>query len=117
MNNNLIALSIFCLALSFMIGSWLITKELRENTTSVKEVSLKTENTNEVTEPQFFNMTQLAIYLGLSEEEVEMLGPVPSGENVTTSELPYIRINDTLYFSRQAIDKWLQNHDSFSVTR
>ncbi len=117
MKNNLIALSIFSLALSFMIGSWLITKELRENTTSVKEVSLKTENTNEVTEPQFFNKSELAIYLGLSEDEVGMLGPVPYGENSTTSELPYIRINDTLYFSKQAIDKWLQNHESFSVTR
>ncbi|AMQ07047.1 MULTISPECIES: hypothetical protein [Sporosarcina] len=117
MKNNLIALSIFCLALSFMIGSWLITNELRENSTSVKEVSLKTEKEKEVIKPQFFNKSELAIYLGLSEEDVSMLGPIPSGENSTSSELPYIQINGTLYFSKQAIDKWLQNHGSFSVTR
>ncbi len=117
MKNNLIALSIFCLALSFVMGSWLIAKGLNEIAIRVKEVYLTTETTNETTQPQMFKKSGLAIYLGLSEDEVEKLGPVPYGNNGITSELPYLQIGSTVYYPKEAIDKWLQNDMKITITR
>ncbi len=59
-----------------------------------------------------FTKSGLAIYLGLSEDEVEKLGPVPSGNDMAMSELPYLQIGSTVYYPKEAIDKWLQNMEA-----
>lgn len=105
MKNNLVALSIFCLAVCFVIGSWLIANGLKN------EVKI----TNQQTQQQLLTQPELADYLGLSVEEIQKLGPVFAGEGVTTSEIPYIKIRNKFYYSKIAIDKWLQRQDSLTV--
>jgi hypothetical protein len=105
MKNNLVALSIFCLAVSIIIGSWLISNGLSNK----KELK-----TTQTTQNQLLTQSELAEYLGLSIEEVRKLGPVQYGHDIQ-SMLPYIKIGDTIYFSKEAVDKWLRNNEATSV--
>lgn len=109
MKNNIIALSIFSLALAIVLGSWLIAGGLSENAIHKKELLVSTTPTNEIVQPQMFTKAELASYLGLSEEEIEMLGPVPTGPNTTTSVLPYLKIGKTVYYPKEAVDRWLRD--------
>ena len=71
-----------------LLGQHFIIMRLNENATRVKEVNLKTKN--ETIRPWMFKKSELAVYLGLSEDKVEKLGPVPSGNVMIKSELPYL---------------------------
>lgn len=104
MKNNVIALSIFCLAVCFVIGSWLIANGLKNE----GKIS-----TNQQTQHQLLTQAEVADYFGLSVEEVQKLSPAYAG--VTTSVIPYIKIGNKFYYSKSAIDKWLQSQGSISV--
>ncbi|MEK5038366.1 helix-turn-helix domain-containing protein [Sporosarcina sp. FSL K6-3457] len=108
MKNNLIALSIFSLAFAVVLGSWLIAEGIRENAVSGKELVITTTPPKEIAQAHMFTMTELASYLGLSEADVEKLGPVPTGDGITNSILPYLRIGDTIYYPKEAVDRWLR---------
>ncbi|WP_318614624.1 helix-turn-helix domain-containing protein [Sporosarcina sp. YIM B06819] len=108
MKSNVIALSIFSLALAIVLGSWLIAEGLRENAVSGKEIVITTTPTKETIQAQIFTITELASYLGLSEADVEKLGPASVGDGITTSILPYLRIDDTVYYPKEAVDRWLR---------
>lgn len=97
MKNNLVSLSIFSLAVCFVIGCWLISDSL-----SAK----KNYNTKE-TQHQLLTKSEVAKYLGISPEEVQKLTEIPNGENSFTSEIPHIKIDKTDYYPKKAIDKWL----------
>jgi hypothetical protein len=103
MKNNLTAFSIFSLAVSIVIGSWLISNGMIPQ--SVEHT--QEENTLNENEKKLLTQKELATYLGISIEEVIKLGPVGAGNGYTTSELPYIKIDKKIYFSKDAIDKWL----------
>jgi len=42
------------------------------------------------------------------------LGPI-GGEGYSSSILPYVKIGNKVYYSKFAIDMWLQNAESVSV--
>ena len=42
------------------------------------------------------------------------LGPI-GGEGYSSSILPYVKIGNKVYYSKFAIDMWLQNANSISV--
>jgi predicted DNA-binding transcriptional regulator AlpA len=98
-----VALSIFCLAISIVIGSWILSNGQRNNEQLITSQSTLEKTNKLLTEPQ------LADYLGISDDEVKKLGPTPEGDGVTTSILPYIQIGNKIYFSKPAIDKWLKD--------
>lgn len=102
MKNNLIALSIFCLALSIGIGSWLISNRINVNQQPSSQSVLLTES-------------ELASYLGLSNEEVKKLGPTKEEDGAYSKVLPYLQIGNKVYFSKTAIDKWLTNNEATSI--
>ncbi|MGG1680345.1 helix-turn-helix domain-containing protein [Neobacillus sp. NRS-1170] len=99
MKNNLIALSIFCFAVCFVIGCWLISDSL----------SGKKANKIKETQHQLLTKSEVANYLGISPEEVQKLTEISNGEDSFTSEIPHIKIDKTDYYPKTAIDKWLQN--------
>ncbi|HJV16812.1 MAG TPA: helix-turn-helix domain-containing protein [Bacillales bacterium] len=101
MKNYLTALSIFCLALSIVIGSWLISNRINVNQPSSQSVLL--------------TQSELASYLGLSIEEVNKLGPTKEEEGSFTSVLPYLKIGNKVYFSKVAVDKWLTNNVAYTI--
>lgn len=75
MKNNLVALSIFCLAVSIVVGSWLIScspsnkKDFKIAITSQNKIAQTTQN-------HLLTQSDLAEYLGSRIEEVGLLGPV-----------------------------------------
>ncbi|WP_232700083.1 helix-turn-helix domain-containing protein [Brevibacillus daliensis] len=100
MKNNLVALSIFCFAVCFVIGSWLISDGLREKQTNpIKQTS----------QHQLLTQSELADYLGISIEEVQKLNRFDNGTNSYRSLLPHIKIENAVYYPKVAIDKWIQN--------
>lgn len=104
MNKNLTALSIFCLAVSIVIGSWLISNSLKVSRQAVKIQTSSHLRTTLLTE------SELASYLGLSLYEVKELGPVSVSTGDTQSVLPYLKIGDKVYFPKVGVDKWLSNN-------
>jgi hypothetical protein len=54
-----------------------------------------------------FKKNELAIYLGLSEDEVGKLEPVPYGNDGTTRQLSYLRIGSTVYNPKEAINRFV----------
>ena len=113
MKNNLTSLSIFCLAISIVIGSWLISDSLKLKTTNQIQSS---KTTNQFQSSKTYNalLTQkeLASYLGISENDAKKLGPVKdeyTGD--TTSVFPYIKLGNKIYYSKLNVDKVLTNMD------
>ena len=77
MKNNVLALSIFALAVSIVVSGWLISNSLANEP---KELDVY---------PQLLTQEQAADYLGLTISELTKLGPISAGAGWTTSDIPY----------------------------
>lgn len=99
---NLTAVAIFCLAVSIVVGSWLISSSL------VASAAHEGQAANLQTK-QLLTERQLAKYLGISFAQAVQIGPLPDANGNTQSVLPYIQIGKSIYFPRTAVDEWLQN--------
>jgi hypothetical protein len=109
MKNNVNALSIVILGVCFIIGCWLISNSFNEN--NVDAPTSKHQN-------QLLTRSELAEYLGISETDVDKLGPQSIGTETitsTTSEIPYVKIGNTTYFPVKAIDSWLTKTGGVTV--
>lgn len=100
MKNNLVALSIFCFAVCFVIGSLLISNSLSNKST---------QPIKQTVQPQLLTQSEIADYLGISIIEVQKLTEIPDGQNSYISEIPHIKIENTVYYPKKAIDRWLLN--------
>lgn len=89
-----IAIVIFSLAVSFLIGSWLIATSLKEQP-------------KESVQHQLLSQQEAADYLGISVVEVLKLTEVPDGSNSYISEIPHVKVGEKVYYPKQAIDRWL----------
>ena len=98
MKNNLVAFSIFFLGVCFVIGSYLISNAINRQPKSTKISNAQ---------HQLLTQSELARYLGLSEEEIQQLTEYPTGEGGFTSEIPHIKSGNTFYYPKSAIDQWL----------
>ncbi|MDC3414408.1 helix-turn-helix domain-containing protein [Terrihalobacillus insolitus] len=100
MKNNLIATSIFSLAIAIVIGSWFISSGLNNNGERILIEKNDMETTHETL---LLTQSELGDYLGITEEEIQMF----ISEDIIKSGIPYIKIGNEFYFSVKAIDKWL----------
>lgn len=100
MKNNLIACSIFCLAICIVLSSWLLSTSLRYESP---------KPTSQTIQHQLFTQQEVAVYLGISMVEVQKITEIPNGQNSYTSEIPHIKIDNNVYYPKKAIDRWLQN--------
>ena len=89
-----IAIAIFSLAISFVIGSWLIATSLREQP-------------KEPVQHQLLSQEEAANYLGISVVEVLKLTEIPDGSNSYISEIPHVKVGKKVYYPKQAMDRWL----------
>jgi hypothetical protein len=101
MKKHALACAVFCLAISVLGGSWLVSAAIRTKAT------YHLPNPTTAQPPRLLTQTELAAYLGISEEEARQFGPMEDGEGNTTSTLPYVKIGSTVYFYPKAVDKWL----------
>lgn len=104
MKNNFVAISICWFAVCFVIGSWLISNGLSNQTLKLSNKSEKLPFQH-----QLLSESEVANYLGISMDEVQKLTKIPDGENSYRSEIPHIEIENKTYYSKNAIDKWLLN--------
>lgn len=107
MKNNLIALSIFSLAISFVLGSWLISNSL--NNDLPQETEQLPQETELFVQKQLLSQSEVADYLGINIEEVQKLTKVEEGENTYRHIIPFIEIGDKIYYPKKAVDEWLIN--------
>lgn len=89
-----IAIAIFSLAISFVIGSWLIATSLREQP-------------KEPVQHQLLSQEEAADYLGIHVGEVLKLTEIPDGSNSYISEIPHVKVGKKVYYPKQAMDRWL----------
>lgn len=89
-----IAIAIFSLAISFVIGSWLIATSLREQP-------------KEPVQHQLLSQEEAADYLGIRVVEVLKLTEIPNGSNSYISEIPHVKVGKKVYYPKQAMDRWL----------
>lgn len=70
------------------------------------------KNSMETTKKEtLLTLSELGDYLGITEEEIKML----VSEDITKSQIPYIKIGNEFYFSVKAIDKWLTEQGPLQV--
>ncbi|MCA1057538.1 hypothetical protein LCL96_01230 [Rossellomorea aquimaris] len=98
--------SLIFLGVCVLAGAWMVSNSLNNNgnqkaVAAVDQVTVVTPQ-----EHQLLNHLELKEYLGINDEQLEKILPKKEG-NVTTSEIPYIKIGYTTYFPVKAIDKWL----------
>ena len=100
MKYNLISLSVLCLAISIVIGSWFISKGL-SNENKVK------------TESHLLNQNQIANYLGINKEQVSKLMSKKGRE--IENGIPYIKVGNDIYFDKKAVSQWIQKYQILAV--
>jgi excisionase family DNA binding protein len=95
------ALSIFCLAISILIGSWFISKGLSSQQQS-SNVTISTSH-------KLLTLQQVSSYLGISQKDVLKLISTKSHEIDT--DIPHIKIGKTYYFNENAVNNWVQKSE------
>lgn len=111
MKNNFIALSIVILGICILMGSWLIADGLRTVNEPIPPTTIEQADFSQT---QLMTTNDVVDYLGIDQEEMYKLGPV-GGEGYSSSILPYVKIGNKVYYSKLAIDMWLQHGESISV--
>jgi excisionase family DNA binding protein len=98
LKNYAIALSIFCLAISIVIGSLFISKGLSSQH--------KSSNVTISTSHKLLTLQQVSSYLGISQNEV--LKFITTKDHEIDNEIPHIKIGNKYYFNKQAVNNWFQ---------
>jgi hypothetical protein len=112
-----LSISIFCLSISIIVSSVIIADGMINNGSSIgasmsnmgqglSNMSDSLHNTNDqsnlTSESHIYDLEKAATYLELSTDELTTI------INKKESGIPYIKINDDYFFSKDALDKWLE---------
>ncbi|MFI8685791.1 hypothetical protein [Rossellomorea sp. NPDC077527] len=106
MKQTTINFSLIFLGVCVLAGAWMVSNALNHNGNQkavgpVDQVTVITPQ-----EHQLLSYLELKEYLGISDEQLGKILPKNDGD-ITTSEIPYIKIGYETYFPVKAIDKWL----------
>ncbi|BCB02533.1 DNA-binding protein [Bacillus sp. KH172YL63] len=104
MKEYVMSIAVFSLAIAIVIGSWLIADGMKQEETAAKE-EVKTEIV--LQEKKLLTPGELKEYLGITDEELAIIMPRDGGDGTTSSQIPNIRIGNSYYFPRAAVDSWL----------
>lgn len=94
-----------------LVGAWMISSALNN---SAKQKAIGPVDQVTVITPQnhqLLSHLELKEYLGINDKQLEKILPKRDGD-VTTSEIPYIKIGYETYFPVKAIDKWLSETEA-----
>lgn len=114
MKANYIVFSSIILGLSIIVSAWILGNAWRDSAESMRLQhvtldQLQYENEN-IETPQLLDLSGLAMYLGITDDQAIKLMPRESGGE-TISQIPYVKINHQYYFPLKAIDKWLLENE------
>jgi hypothetical protein len=112
LKENMLTISVFCLAISIIISSSIFTKGVRVGLSNIGSgvnnglnnisSNINSSNDYERTEKENFDLSEARLYLRLSEDELKGL------VNNRDSGIPYIKIGYKYVFNKKALDKWLE---------
>ncbi|MEI2666245.1 helix-turn-helix domain-containing protein [Rossellomorea sp. LJF3] len=99
-------ISLIILGLCILTGALVISNAIQiiDSQNADEQVTV---NMNSTEEPQLMSSTELKDYLGISDEQLEMIYPRKE-DDVVISEIPYIKIGYEYYFPVKAINRWLE---------
>lgn len=105
-NNKLMPISIIIVGLCILLSSTWLGYSIQKST------NIQTQKI--ATDSNVMNISQVANYLGMTEEEVQ--GIIETEKNILESSgsytgtmFPYFILNDKLYFYKEQIDEWLKD--------
>ena len=93
------------LGVCVVASAWMISNAKYENG-SQKANEPVTVSMNTTEQPQLMNGIELKRYLGINDEQLDMIYPKKE-DGVVTSNIPYIKLGYEYYFPVKAIDRWL----------
>ena len=103
MRGNLTALSIFSLAISFLVSTVIISNSING------EISLNILSSDQKSEEAVYkpllNKEEISEYLGISVEEFDELDQIQI--TVLGQGIPYVETNNTRYYTIPSVEKWL----------
>lgn len=113
LKDKVLAISIFSLAISIIVSSLIISKEMRNNgqnlssslnmmSGGLNKISNSVGYKNKSLENNSYNPYEAAEYLGITREKLYEIA------NTKDFKMPYIKIGADYYFNKSALDKWLE---------
>ena len=103
MKGNLTALSIFSLAISFLVSTVIISNSIN------REISLNILSSDQKSEEAVYkpllNKEEISEYLGISVEEFDELDQMQV--TIFGQGIPYVETNNTRYYTIPSVEKWL----------
>jgi hypothetical protein len=106
MRQTTINFSLLFFGICVLAGAWMVSNALNNNSHQKAVGPVDQITMVPPKEHQLLSHLELKDYLGINDEQLEKILPKKDGD-VTTSEIPYIKIGYTTYFPVKAIDKWL----------
>ena len=104
-NNKSLSVSIIILTLGIMLSSIFLGYSIQKST------NIQTKNYT--IDSNVFTVSEVANYLGMTEEEVQGIintekSMLEETDSFTGIMFPYFTVNEKQYFSKVAIDEWLK---------
>ena len=106
-------ISLIILGLCILAGAWMISNAIQTSDYQNADEQV-TVSMNSTEEPQLMSSMELKDYLGISDEQLEMVYPRKE-DDVVKSEIPYIKMGYEYYFPVKAIDRWLEETEGKTV--
>lgn len=110
--DKLLPISIFCLAISIVIGTSSISKGIENKgrfiadgiSNGLYDISntINQNNINKQEEKNNLNLYDAAEYLGISQDVLMQI------MNKEETKIPYIKFGNDYIFSKSALDKWVE---------
>lgn len=109
--DKLLSISIFCLSISIIIGSYLISDGIKNKGRYIGDgiyqglnsISTATrDDFNNKDDKKVLNAYDTSEYLGISQERLMQI------MNSEESKIPYIKVGGDFILSKNALDKWVE---------
>ncbi|MGM9986094.1 MAG: hypothetical protein ACI35O_02590 [Bacillaceae bacterium] len=108
MKVNMNVVSAMILGISILSAAYIGKMETKKE----KVDSNQNEGIKRVIDKQLLTTSEVAIYLGISTEEISRILAVvnePDNEGVVHNGISFIQIDHVTYYPKKAIDKWLEH--------
>lgn len=110
--DKLLSISIFALALSIVISASIISKGIENKGRYIAEgisqaannieVNINDSSFNKENNKDVFTQGDASVYLGISQERLMQI------LNNEKSRIPYVKVGENFIFSKNALDKWIE---------
>lgn len=117
-NNKSLSISIIILTIGIILSSIWLGYSIQ------KSINIQTQNSTE--DSSIFNISQVANYLRITEEEVQGIIDIEKNELEKTGSFsgdmfPYFTVNEKRYFYKGELDEWLKEisneHREYDTTK